>query len=132
MNDAGAAQRAWLDLVQEDILDPERPIVDPHHHLWRHPGIPEYLLEDLWADTGSGHHIVKTVFMECGAEYHEHGPEELRSLGEVEFVTAQGRYYLHMIECFTPERCMLESNFPVDKLSISYPVLWNGLKIYKL
>ena len=45
-----------------------------------------------------------------------------------EFVVAQGRYYLHMIECFTPERCMLESNFPVDKLSISYPVLWNGLK----
>ena len=23
---------------------------------------------------------------------------------------------------------MFESNFPVDKLSISYPVLWNGLK----
>ncbi|MCS5638126.1 MAG: amidohydrolase family protein, partial [Myxococcota bacterium] len=45
-----------------------------------------------------------------------------------EFVEAQGRYYLHMIDCFTPERCMFESNFPVDKLSISYPVLWNGLK----
>ncbi len=80
MNDAGAAQRAWLDLVQEDILDPERPIVDPHHHLWRHPGLPEYLLEDLWADTGSGHNVGKTVFMECGAEYREDGPEELRSL----------------------------------------------------
>jgi L-fuconolactonase len=23
---------------------------------------------------------------------------------------------------------MFESNFPVDKLSISYPVLWNALK----
>ena len=33
-----------------------------------------------------------------------------------------------MIECFGPERCMFESNFPVDRLSISYPVLWNGLK----
>jgi predicted TIM-barrel fold metal-dependent hydrolase len=33
-----------------------------------------------------------------------------------------------MIECFGPDRCMFESNFPVDKLSISYPVLWNGLK----
>ena len=45
-----------------------------------------------------------------------------------EFVAAQSRYYLHMIECFGPERCMFESNFPVDKMSISYPVLWNGLK----
>jgi len=45
-----------------------------------------------------------------------------------EFVEAQRPYYMHMLECFTPERCMFESNFPVDKLSISYPVLWNGLK----
>ena len=33
-----------------------------------------------------------------------------------------------MIECFGPECCMFESNFPVDKFSICYPVLWNGLK----
>ena len=45
-----------------------------------------------------------------------------------EFVTAQERYYHHAIECFGPERCMFESNFPVDRLSISYHVLWNGLK----
>jgi predicted TIM-barrel fold metal-dependent hydrolase len=45
-----------------------------------------------------------------------------------EFVEVQAPYYLHMIECFTPERCMFESNFPVDRLSISYAVLWNGLK----
>ena len=45
-----------------------------------------------------------------------------------EFAEAQAPYYLHMIECFAPERCMFESNFPVDRLSISYHVLWNGLK----
>ena len=45
-----------------------------------------------------------------------------------DFVAAQGRYYRHAIEAFGPDRCMFESNFPVDKLSISYPVLWNGLK----
>ncbi|MDH3705605.1 MAG: amidohydrolase family protein, partial [Acidimicrobiia bacterium] len=45
-----------------------------------------------------------------------------------EFVAAQERYYHHTIECFGPDRCMFESNFPVDKLSLSYPVLWNGLK----
>ncbi len=312
MSDAAMDHQAWLDRVQEEIIDPERPIIDPHHHLWRHKGLPPYLLEDLWGDTDSGHNIEKTVFMECGAEYRSEGPEPLRSLGEVEFVTAlaqesakaapgraeiaalvsqvdltlsdrvadtvamhvetsrglfrgvrhsgardentdvlmipgrapeglyadeafrkgvaalgelghsydtwhyhhqnqafaglaravpdttlvldhfgtplgvgpyadkreeifqqwrkdvaeiaqcenvvaklggmampdngfgwmgrelppssdefvaaQSRYYLHMIDCFGPQRCMFESNFPVDKFSLSYPVLWNGLK----
>jgi len=45
-----------------------------------------------------------------------------------EFVAAQGRYYSHMIECFGADRCMFESNFPVDRMSLSYRVLWNGLK----
>ena len=45
-----------------------------------------------------------------------------------EFLAAQGRYYEHMIECFGPDRCMFESNFPVDKLSLSYGVLWNAFK----
>ncbi len=302
---------AWLSKVEEEIIDPGRPIVDPHHHLWRRIGFGPYLLEDLWLDTNTGHNVVKTVFMECAAEYREEGPKALLSLGEVdfvveqaeasrkggagkpeiaalvshadlclgdaleevlvahveqskglfrgvrhagahddepalmiagrspadlyadpefrrgvellgklghtfdtwhyhhqnpvfaelaravpdtvlvldhfgtplgvgryagkreeifqqwkkdmaeiaqcpnvvaklggmampdngfgwmgrelpptsdEFVEAQARYYHHTIECFGPERCMFESNFPVDKLSISYPVLWNGLK----
>ena len=37
-------------------------------------------------------------------------------------------YYLHSIDCFGPNRCMFESNFPVDKLSVSYLVLWNAFK----
>jgi predicted TIM-barrel fold metal-dependent hydrolase len=45
-----------------------------------------------------------------------------------EFVSAQGRYYHHMIETFGADRCMFESNFPVDRMSLSYRVLWNGLK----
>lgn len=45
-----------------------------------------------------------------------------------EFVQAQKKYYLQTIECFGPRRCMFESNFPVDRLSISYQVLWNGFK----
>jgi predicted TIM-barrel fold metal-dependent hydrolase len=45
-----------------------------------------------------------------------------------EFVAAQGRYYHHMIETFGADRCMFESNFPVDRMSLSYRVLWNGLK----
>lgn len=75
----------WLDLTREPIIDPDRPIVDPHHHLWRRPG-NDYLLDDLWQDTGSGHRIDKTVFVECGACYREDGPEHLRCVGETEFV----------------------------------------------
>ena len=45
-----------------------------------------------------------------------------------EFVAAQGRYYHHAIDAFGPDRCMFESNFPVDKLSLSYGVLWNAFK----
>ena len=302
----------WLEQVQEEIVDPERLIIDTHHHLWGPNGALPYSLADLWADTGSGHRVEKTIFMECGAEYYSEGPDHLRTLGEVEFVTeeasktaqdsegrseivalvshidlrrgdaieevvelhsekskglfrgvrhagasakeedglmiagaadpalyrsknfregvktlgrlghsydtwhyhyqlrdfidlaravpdtqmvldhfgtplgvggykdqreeifaqwrtdvselaacenvvaklgglampdngfgwmgrekppssdefvkAQRRYYLHMIDCFGPARCMFESNFPVDKMSISYPILWNGLK----
>jgi predicted TIM-barrel fold metal-dependent hydrolase len=46
-----------------------------------------------------------------------------------ELVEAQRRYYLHTLECFGVERCMFESNFPVDKRSIGYRALWNAFKI---
>jgi predicted TIM-barrel fold metal-dependent hydrolase len=45
-----------------------------------------------------------------------------------EFAAAQREYYLYTIECFGPNRCMMESNFPVDRNSISYAVLFNGMK----
>ncbi len=86
MSDPGGDQRTWLNQVQEEIVDPERPIVDPHHHLWHARGLPAYLLEDLWADTGSGHNVERTVFVECGSEYLSEGPESRRPLGEIDFV----------------------------------------------
>ena len=45
-----------------------------------------------------------------------------------EIVAAHSAYYLHTIDCFGPARCMFESNFPVDRLSVSYNVLWNAFK----
>ena len=45
-----------------------------------------------------------------------------------EFIEAQGRYYRHTIEQFGPERCMFESNFPVDRWSLSYRTFWNAAK----
>lgn len=75
----------WLASVQEEIVDPDRPIIDPHHHLWQRPN-STYVLEHLRGDTDSGHNIVKTVFLECGASYRETGPEHLKCIGETEFV----------------------------------------------
>lgn len=79
----------WLALVTEDIIDPEQRIIDPHHHLWRRPDGNHYLLENLTADTHSGHNVEKTVFVECHAEYRTDGPEHLRPLGETSFVCEQ-------------------------------------------
>jgi predicted TIM-barrel fold metal-dependent hydrolase len=78
----------WLSLVQEEIIDPDRPIVDPHHHLWEDTFGSTYLLEDLLSDTGAGHNVEQTVFVECRSHYREAGPEHLRPVGETEFVAA--------------------------------------------
>ena len=75
----------WLDQVKEPIVDPDRIIIDPHHHFWHHPRYP-YLLEHLWRDTGSGHRVEQTVFVECRSSYRESGPAHLRPVGETEFV----------------------------------------------
>ena len=45
-----------------------------------------------------------------------------------ELVEKTAPYYLHAIETFGPERCMFESNFPVDKNSYSYTAIWNSFK----
>ena len=70
----------------EPILEPERIIVDPHHHLWPGEERPAYLLDDLRADTGSGHRVDATVFIECLTGYREAGPGHLRCVGETDFV----------------------------------------------
>ena len=80
----------WLALTQESTLEPELPICDPHHHNWdfRIDRIPyhRYLLHELIADIHSGHNVRSTVFVEARAMYRADGPEESRSVGEVEFV----------------------------------------------
>ena len=75
----------WLALAEEDALEPELPICDPHHHLWDHPG-SRYLLDELLADVGDGHNVVSTVFMECGSMYRADGEPAMRPVGETEFV----------------------------------------------
>ncbi len=89
--------------MTETILDPALPIVDPHHHLWDRPTpptpgpdahpfehvvamTPRYLLDELRADTGSGHNVVSTVYLQCGAFYRAGAAPGMAPVGEVEFV----------------------------------------------
>jgi predicted TIM-barrel fold metal-dependent hydrolase len=75
----------WLAQYTEPVIDPARPIVDPHHHLWDRGG-QRYLIEEIVADIGSGHNIIATVYVEARSMYRASGPEALRPVGEVEFV----------------------------------------------
>ena len=80
----------WLALTQEETLEPDIPICDPHHHFWdfRTQRIPyqRYLLHELADDVNSGHNVKSTVFIEARSMYRTDGPEEMRPVGEVEFV----------------------------------------------
>jgi L-fuconolactonase len=80
----------WLALTPEPTLEPELPICDPHHHLWDFRPEPaayqRYLLPELAEDLRSGHHVRSTVFIEVRTHYRADGLEEMRPVGEVEFV----------------------------------------------
>jgi predicted TIM-barrel fold metal-dependent hydrolase len=92
-----AIRNDWLARRAEDILEPDLPIVDPHHHLYDRPRYT-YLFPDLLADVGSGHNVRATLDEQAGSMYRADGPEELKSLGETEFVcgvaamSASGNY----------------------------------------
>ena len=87
--DATARQRVWDDwlaLGQESALDPDTPVVDPHHHLWDRGG-HTYLPAQFAADVAaSGHRVLSTVYVECLSEFYPDGPEHLRPVGETRFV----------------------------------------------
>ena len=87
----------WLALHDEEVPEPGLPIIDPHHHLWDRQG-SRYLFEELLDDTGSGHDIRSTVFIQCRSMYRAAGPVALQPVGETEFVngiaaqSASGNY----------------------------------------
>jgi predicted TIM-barrel fold metal-dependent hydrolase len=87
----------WIAARQEPILEPELPIIDPHHHVWDGER-GRYLVHELAADVNTGHNIVATVFVEAGSMYRAKGPPAMRPVGEVEFVngiaamSASGQY----------------------------------------
>ena len=81
-----APDEAWLATQPaEPILDPDLPIIDTHHHLWERPD-HRYLIHEFLDDVRRGHNVVATVFVECNAMYRARGPEEMRPVGQTEFV----------------------------------------------
>lgn len=87
----------WLDQTVEDTLNPDMPICDPHQHFWDWTNY-RYFLDELLEDISGGHNIRETVFVECRSMYRRDGPEEMKPLGETEFVhgiaaqSASGQY----------------------------------------
>jgi predicted TIM-barrel fold metal-dependent hydrolase len=87
----------WTKQRVEPALEPDLPILDPHHHVWDDER-GRYLIHELAEDTGSGHNIIATVFVEAGSMYRADGPAEMKPVGEVEFVngiaamSASGHY----------------------------------------
>ena len=88
--------KRWLALTPEDAIDPEQPIIDPHHHLWDRRSLPEsppgsrrhvvYLADELIEDIcGAGHNVIDTVFVECRYKYRRGGGLDAPA-GETEFV----------------------------------------------
>ncbi|WP_210411645.1 amidohydrolase family protein [Rhodoferax sediminis] len=73
----------WLALRTEDVIDPDRPIVDAHHHIW--DGHHTYLVPDLVNDLQCGHNIRGTVYVECSFMYRADGDPRFASVGEVEY-----------------------------------------------
>ena len=74
----------WLAPTHEDAIEPDLPIIDPHHHLWDRPE-NRYTLDELRLDL-AGQNVRQTVFVECSAMYRAAGPKEFRLVGETEWV----------------------------------------------
>ena len=80
---------AWLELTVEEAIDPSLPICDPHHHLWDKPQ-DRYMIDEVTSDLGSGHNVVQTLFVEVDAMYRASGPNDMKPVGEVEWVNGIG------------------------------------------
>ena len=86
----------WPKRVREDIIDPGQRIIDPHHHLWpktvagssnvRRHRLYDYMLEDFWEDTGSGHNVTDSVYIECSEFFWNSENEHFNPVGETEYI----------------------------------------------
>ncbi len=115
----------------EDVLEPDLPIIDPHHHVWWDLPVP-YRFEHLMTDLGSGHNVRATVYMESNAMYRDEGPEHLRPVGETEY--ANGLAAMSASGQFGPVRacagivghCDLTAGVAAEELLLAHVAAGNG------
>jgi predicted TIM-barrel fold metal-dependent hydrolase len=94
--------------IEEPVIEPDLPIVDPHHHLWDRRGVVArtggaltgavtlpslYMGDELAADLTAGHNVRSTVFVEAHSMRRAGGPEALRPIGETEFVNGMAAVF---------------------------------------
>jgi predicted TIM-barrel fold metal-dependent hydrolase len=91
MSEPRPGSEEWLEQVVEEVVEPDLPIVDPHHHLWPAGGALPYGLDELHRDTRSGHRVEQTVFVECRAAYAHDGAAEFTPVGETRFVAGEAQ-----------------------------------------
>jgi predicted TIM-barrel fold metal-dependent hydrolase len=75
---------AWQGSFTEEVIDPDLPIVDAHHHL-QEDSRGRYLLHECVADIAKGHNIVATVHVQAKSMLRQSGPVAFRDVGETEF-----------------------------------------------
>ena len=111
-NSVASCRSPRLKLPPEPALEPDLPIVDPHHHLWLETPadtasrqgdenpfnhvrreIPRYLFDELHEDLTKGHNVIATVYAECGSMYRADPADPMRVVGEVEFANGVAAMY---------------------------------------
>jgi len=150
---APLVDEAWLSRHTEPILEPGLPIIDPHLAdlaraqpqttiVLNHCGGP--LLTGRWAGKADEVYPVWKKAMQelarCDNVHVKVGGLGTTTLGyrlwdretpisSEELAREWSRWIEPTIEMFGPRRCMFESNFPIDKRTVSYAVLWNAFKV---
>ena len=76
--------RAWQGQFTEDVIEPDLPIIDAHHHL-QEDSRGRYLFEESVADMAAGHNFIATVHVQARSMMRATGPAQLRDIGEIEF-----------------------------------------------
>ena len=136
----GLSFDAWLFYPQlPDLLNLLRAFPDTNvilDHVGGLLGIPPHVKRDEVFATWRRHILELAQFdnlsvklgglgmLHCGWDFH------LRDVSPTseELADAWRPYIETCIEAFGPSRCMMESNFPPDKQTCGYGVLWNAMK----
>ncbi|PRD42462.1 amidohydrolase [Phyllobacterium phragmitis] len=77
----------WLAKAREEIIAPEQPILDAHHHLWVRPQ-GRYAAAELQKDVSCGHDVRASIYVQCRTGYKTDVEPALQPVGEVETILA--------------------------------------------